>query len=132
MPILQYTLQGPSLLAPGVLPINFSLDIPSFNLSIPETPIELGIGPFDFGIEVTFICPGYPFCQAKQACQTTKKTPVWSIDPTAIISTKIPSFSLPIIPDIPKIQFSFPPKFMFPLQCPNYIRMQQESLDSGS
>jgi hypothetical protein len=133
MPVIKYTVEGPQFLLPGALPVNFSLEFPSIGFGgLPSIPVEIGTGPFDIGIEVEFVCPGYPFCQASQACRLTKGPYVWQLDPQQLISIKIPGIpEFPIIPKIPTINLSIPPKFMLPLNCPNYVRQQQEAADAG-
>lgn len=131
------TISGPTLLLPGnPLPITFTFPEIDINpilglIGVPPIPAEIGTGPFDVGIKLTFVCPGFPLCGAKQAC-TTVKNAAYHVNPSDVIGGKIPGTPpIPKVPVVPGFTVSFPPKFMLPLRCPNYIRQQQQQQDGG-
>jgi hypothetical protein len=119
------------------LPVSFSF--PKIDLNklfgfpgTTEVPISIGTGPFDFGLKITFICPGYPACGASSACSYSKSTPGWRLDPTEWFSYKIPGIpKMPSLPSIPGFNISIPPKWMLPQGCPNYTRSQQDLMDKS-
>lgn len=119
------------------LPIDFSFPGVDLNEILgfpgtPEIPISMGSGPFDFGLRITFICPGYPVCGAKTACRSVQETPTYNVDPSQWFSFKIPGIpAMPKLPKIPGFTYSVPPKHIMPQGCPNYIRSQQNAADKG-
>jgi hypothetical protein len=119
------------------LPVTFSFPGVDLNkiFGFPGTsdvPISMGSGQFDFGLKITFICPGFPVCGAKSACSYSKTTPTWSLNPTEWFSYKIPGIpKIPHLPTVPSFNYSIPPKWMLPKGCANYTRSQQDIMDNA-
>ena len=123
MPIIEINLGPPSIL-PEMLPVQVGFGpVGPFGFGgIPLIPVDLGLGPFDFGLKVSYTCPGFPKCGKQEpACKFTKATPVYSFDPTKMLSFKIPG-----IPAFPAmigpfgVSWQFPPRNFRPFNCPNY------------
>jgi hypothetical protein len=120
------------------LPLDFSF--PGIDLNkllgfpgTPDVPISMGSGTFDFGLDVTFVCPGYPYCGATQACEYTKSSPCWHVDPSEWFSFKIPGIpKMPALPKVPAFSYSIPPKWALPKGCPNYVRSSQNEADGAT
>jgi hypothetical protein len=125
MPVIVINID-PSSYTPDMLPVQVGFGpVGPFGFGgLPEFPLVIGTGPFDFGLKVNFICPGYPLCgKLAGPCKYTWKTPVYSFDPSLMIPIKIPG-----IPEFPKkigpfgASLQFPPRGFRPFKCPNYPR----------
>lgn len=118
MPVIEYTLGGPTAPLSG-WPVNITFTTPSIPLpALPKLP-GLGLGAFDFGIKITFICPGQIFCHRRGSACQYQMMKVKRVDLNDFISIK--SLQLPQLPKFPTWTFnvSVPPITFTPLNCPN-------------
>lgn len=102
------------------LPETIGIDIPLMGVGTPKIPLELGTQPFDAGIKVNFVCPGWPACGRLEGACTYTITKGMSLDPSKLIPglPAIPSFNLIIFPGY-KASVKVPPDIYNPLKCPN-------------
>ena len=118
MPVIDLTYGGPG--APlGGWPIAFSYTTPAPPLPpLPQLP-DLGLGPFDFGVNATFICPGQTLCKKKGVACMWQALKAGRVDPADYIAIKLPQ--IPQLPAFPTWTFalSIPPGTFQPLKCPN-------------
>lgn len=111
----------------ALLPLEFSLDIPQIPPDIPMPNIpDLSFDFGTWGIQGTFVCPGFPECgREDEACTFRKRVGYKNL--TIPIPLKIPELpSIPILVEATTFRLSLPPAGYNPKYCPNYNRKNTE------
>jgi hypothetical protein len=102
------------------LPKDYTVDVPLLGVGTPKVAPNLGTQAFDAGLDIKFVCPGWPTCKRATACEFNKKVGV-SLDPSKLIPgiPALPALNLIIFPGY-RATVKVPPDIYNPLKCPNY------------
>jgi len=107
-----------------LLPMFFGVTIPALGIPLPDPP-PLILSAESFGVQVEFICPGFPACGKEPlegedeavACRQTKTSPIINLaDYLPVIDITIPQIGIPE----QVVGVTVPSSGWNPLNCPMY------------